>query len=74
MCIVCVCSEAYVLVFVEGREGHWVSSAISLHLSPSRRGLREKLELAIFQLGRQPASPGILYCSFHPPLLPDLAF
>lgn len=47
----------HVLVVVEAREGHQVSSSVSLHLVPLRRGLLVKPALAIFQLGRQPASP-----------------
>lgn len=42
------------LLFVEIREGHWVSSSV---LVPLRWDLSVKLEPAVFQLAVQPASP-----------------
>lgn len=44
------------LVFVEVREGHWVSSYV---LVPLRWDLSVKLEPAVFQLGVQPVSPSV---------------
>lgn len=49
-----MCAPAHVLVFVEVREGHWVSSSV---LVPLRWDLSVKLEPAVFQLGVQPVSP-----------------